>query len=127
MKDIQYFYMKAQTVTQQMSFIDFMRSYEMVVNVTDARQATHLWHILITKINGRIFESFTEFNATILGSIRDHIETYITETQQQKRQLDDCLEQQQQPKKKQRLTMPDIENLYITRPAKRPRFCTTTT
>jgi hypothetical protein len=117
--------MKAQTVTQQMSFIDFMRCYEMVINVTDARQATHLWNILITKINGRIFESFTEFNATILGSIRDHIETYITETQQQKRQLDDCLEQQQQPKKKQRLTMPDIENLYITRPAKRPRLTPT--
>jgi hypothetical protein len=121
MKDIQYFYMKAQTVKQQMSFIDFMRCYEMVINVTDARQATHLWNILITKINCRTFESFTEFNATILGSIRDHIETYIEhqQSQEQKRQLDDCLEP---PKKKQRLTMPDIENLYITRPVKRMRI-----
>ena len=133
MKEIQYFYMKAQTVKQQLSFIDFMRCYEMVVNVTDAIQANHLWHILRVKINGRIFKSFTEFNATILDSIRDHIGTYIAHNNtQQKRQLDDYTveqqqqQQQQQPaKKKQRLVMPDIENLYITRPAKRPRFCTT--
>ena len=119
MKEIQYFYRKAHTVKQQLSFIDFMRCYEMVVNVTDAIQANHLWYILTAKINGCIFESFTEFNDTILGSIRNHIETYIGQNQQHKRQLSDYSDEEQ-PKKKQRII--PTTNVYITRPGKRMRL-----
>jgi len=117
MKNIQYFYRKAQTIVQELSYIDFMRSYEIIINITNMRQAMHLWDILISRVNGVTFNAFADFNATILDSIKQHNNTYSTH-----------YSIEEPPPKKQKLTeveelvAPFSNNVYISRPAKRMRM-----
>jgi hypothetical protein len=123
MRDIQYFYRKAINVTQNLSYIDFMRCYEMVVNINDSRQAYHLWAILTTKINGRTFDSFPDFNYTVLDSIREHDNSYSPINL--KRPL---IAPEYPCEKRVRLTSTEqlavsfTENVTITKPAKKARF-----
>lgn len=117
MKNIQYFYRKAQTLVQELSYIDFMRSYEIIINITNMRQATHLWDILMARINGVTFNTFADFNATILDSIKQHNITYNIQ-----------YSAEEPPRKKQKLTeveelvAPFSNNIYISRPTKRMRM-----
>ena len=81
------------------------------------RQATHLWDILMARINGVTFNTFADFNATILDSIKQHNITYNIQ-----------YSAEEPPRKKQKLTeveelvAPFSNNIYISRPTKRMRM-----
>lgn len=123
MRDIQYFYRKAINITQNLSYIDFMRCYEMVVNITDSRQAYNLWSILSTKINRRTFDSFHDFNSTVLDSIREHESSYSHTTSKRPLITDEYPSQKRvRLTSTEQLSVSFAENVTITKPAKKARF-----
>jgi hypothetical protein len=72
MESISYRYQKASNIEQILTYPDFMYSYDMLLTVNSFAQANDIWNRIRSGLQGRVLESFADFNHTILHSIEDH-------------------------------------------------------
>jgi len=72
MESISYRYQKASNIEQILTYPDFMYSYDMLLTVNSFAQASDIWNRIRSGLQGRVLESFADFNHTILHSIEDH-------------------------------------------------------
>jgi len=72
MESISYRYQKALNIEQILTYPDFMYSYDMLLTVISFAQANDIWNRIRSGLQGRVLESFADFNHTILHSIEDH-------------------------------------------------------
>ena len=54
-----------------MSYNDLLRCYDLMIKVHNRGEALRFWSIVYNRINGHIFDSFSELNHAVLESIQD--------------------------------------------------------
>ena len=113
MESISYRYQKASNIEQILTYPDFMYSYDMLLTVSSFAQANDIWNRIRSGLQGRVLESFADFNHTILHSIEDHKMNW---TPYQHQQLPPLLLEAPQTNKRER-----EDNNVIAPQAKRRR------
>ena len=83
-----YTYRKAQNIVQTMTYNDLLRCYDLMIKVHNRNDAMRLWSIIYNRINGHIFDSFSELNHAVLESIEDFTERSKRSTETMKKLTD---------------------------------------